>query len=158
MPKIITKTTIDAPLQRCFDLARSVDLHQVSTAQTNEYIVKGRRKGLLENGENVTWRAKHFGVWQNLTSRITAFESPIYFCDEMVKGAFRSFKHEHIFETINGKTVMTDVFDFESPFGIIGQVFNKLVLIEYMRAFLEERNLVIKDFAETDKWRKVINQ
>ena len=118
MPRIETKTIINAPIEVCFDLSRSVDLHKISTSKTKEYVVAGRKKGLIENGESITWRAKHFGVWQNLTSMITAFEYPFYFCDEMVKGAFHSFKHEHISETREGKTIMKDVFDFKSPFGV----------------------------------------
>src|ERR1700759_359494 len=90
-------TMIDAPIQVCFDLSRSIDLHIESTKQTGEKAIAGRTSGLIEMGESVTWRAKHFGVWQNLTSKITEFKSPDYFTDEMVSGAFKSFRHEHLF-------------------------------------------------------------
>ncbi len=157
MPKIETETIINAPIEICFDLSRSVDLHKISTSKTKEYVFAGRKKGLLEAGESVTWRAKHFGVWQNLTSKITNFEYPFYFSDEMVKGAFHSFKHEHRFETKEGKTIMKDIFDFKSPFGVIGAVVDKIILTNYMKAFIEERNQVIKDFAETGKWKDVLD-
>ena len=157
MPRIETEIIIDAPIERCFDLARSVDLHIISTSQTKEYIIDGRKNGLIQKGETVTWRAKHFGIWQNLTSIISALDTPTYFCDEMVKGAFHSFKHEHFFEEQgDGKTIMRDVFDFQSPLGLIGKVFNYLILTDYMTSFLQERNEVIKHFAETDKWKEVL--
>jgi hypothetical protein len=55
------------------------------------------------------------------------------------------------------KVIMTDRFEFSSPFGIIGKLFDKLILKNYMKSFLLERNQVIKEFAETDKWKKVLN-
>ena len=82
----------------CFDLSRSIDLHQISTSKSKEYVIGGRKAGLIELGEVVTWRAKHFGIWQNLTAKITEFDRPKRFSDEMVKGAFKKFKHDHIFE------------------------------------------------------------
>ena len=99
-------THINAPLERCFDLARSIDLHIISTKQTGEQAIAGRTSGLIELGETVTWRAKHFGVWQTLTSKITHFDHPNSFTDEMVEGAFKSFRHEHLFYAVNHQTVI----------------------------------------------------
>ncbi len=148
MAKIELSTTINAPVERCFDLARSIDLHIESTKHTGEQAIAGRTSGLIELGETVTWRAKHFGIWQNLTSKITAFDYPNSFTDEMVEGAFKSFKHEHIFHEVNGETVMKDVFTFESPLGVMGRLFNRIILTSYMTRLLEERNKVIKKTAK----------
>jgi ligand-binding SRPBCC domain-containing protein len=70
----------------------------------------------------VTWRAKHFGIWQTLTSKITEFDFPNSFTDVMIKGAFKSFRHEHLFYAINDQTVMKDIFIFESPFWVAWRV------------------------------------
>lgn len=91
MPVIRLTTIINAPVAVVFDLSRSIDLHKISTAHTNEQAVAGKTSGLIGMDESVTWRAKHFGVTQLLTSKITAFESPHYFTDEMVSGAFKQF-------------------------------------------------------------------
>lgn len=48
------KTFIDAPVERCFDLARSIDLHKISLEHTNEKAVAGKTAGLIEPGESVT--------------------------------------------------------------------------------------------------------
>lgn len=142
-------THINAPIERCFDLARSIDLHMESTRQTGERVIAGRASGLIELGETVTWRARHFGVWQNLTSKITEFDSPNSFTDEMVSGAFKSFRHEHLFYTVDNQTVMKDIFMFESPCGWLGKLANFLFLGRYMEKLLAERNRVIKEAAET---------
>jgi hypothetical protein len=53
---------------------------------------------------------------------------------------------------------MKNVFEFESPAGILGKLFNRLVLINYMRNLLVERNKTIKEFAETGKWKMLLNE
>ncbi len=148
MPKIELLTKINAPIETVFDLARSIDLHMESTRWTGEKAIAGKTSGLIGLGESVTWLARHFRIWQTLTSKITEYERPNYFVDEMVQGSFKSIRHEHHFSSVNGRTSMKDVFVFESPFGILGRLFNWLVLTTYMTKLLEERNRVIKEAAE----------
>lgn len=157
MPVIELSTFIAAPIERVFDLARSIDLHTASTAATGERAVAGVTSGLIGSGEQVTWRARHFGVWQSLTSRIEIFERPSHFRDSMVRGAFRRFDHDHFFEPCAEGTRMRDVFDYASPLGILGRLADGLFLERYMRALLSERNRVIKEVAESqDAWRQYV--
>ncbi|WP_160140199.1 SRPBCC family protein [Chryseobacterium sp. c4a] len=149
MSRIYLETLINADIQIVFDLARNIDLHQQSTSQTHEKAIAGRTSGLIEENETVTWRAKHLGVYQNLTTKIISMKKPGQFTDEMQKGAFKSLHHQHIFKTIEGKTLMIDIFDFESPLGIIGKIFNTLYLKNYLTKFLLERNKLIKTTAES---------
>lgn len=158
MAVIILVTEIKAPIERVFDLSRSIDLHTASVGHTGERAVAGVTSGLISLGEEVTWRARHFGVWQNLTSRITAFEPPIHFRDTLVRGAFRRFDHDHFFSQREGVTLMRDVMDFESPLGIFGRLADWLLLSSYMRRLLATRNTFIKATAETDEWRRYVRQ
>ena len=98
MPKFQLVTEIKSTLDVCFDLSRSIDLHKISTAQTNEEAIDGTTSGLIGLGEFVTWQARHFGIKQKLTSKITAFDRPHYFQDAQVKGIFKSFRHDHRFD------------------------------------------------------------
>lgn len=156
MPKIKLQTLVKAPKQIIFDLSRSIDLHKISTANTKEEAIKGTVAGLIDLGETVTWRAKHLGIFQTLTSKITAFDSPDYFVDEMVKGIFKRFKHEHIFQDTDEGVLMIDIFDYTSPLGFLGRLADKLFLENYMRGFLMKRNIIIKEFAESDRWEEVL--
>ena len=158
MPRIELKTEIKADKNMVFDLARSIDLHKISTTQTNEIAIAGKTSGLIGLNESVTWKAKHFGIYQYLTSKITEFDRPNYFVDEMVSGAFSEFKHEHHFTELNGRTLMTDYFEYKSPLGILGKLVDKIVLKKYMTDLLTQRNRIIKEFAESDKWRHVLNK
>lgn len=158
MPKIEIRTEINAKKEIVFDLSRSIDLHKISTKHTNEEAIAGVTSGLIGLNESVSWRAKHFGIYQILTSKITEFDYPVFFSDEMVKGAFKKFRHEHHFEnTING-TLMIDYFDYQSPLGFLGKLANSLFLKKYMTNLLEKRNSTIKEFAESDKWKQIIQE
>ncbi|NAS29566.1 cell division protein [Flavobacteriaceae bacterium R38] len=157
MPKIELQTKIKADKRIVFDLSRSIDLHKISTKHTNEEAIAGRTSGLIELNESVTWKAKHFGVTQKLTSKIIEFEKPNHFTDEMVEGVFKKFRHEHHFSSFENGTLMIDIFDYESPFRILGQIADKLFLKKYMINLLNKRNLVIKDFTESEKWKEIID-
>lgn len=156
MPVIELTTAVGAPVERVFDLSRSIDLHMDSTAATGERAVAGVTSGLIGFGQEVTWRARHFGVWQRLTVRITAFEPPFHFADTMLRGAFRRMEHHHYFEPAAGGTRMRDVFDYASPLGFLGRAADVLFLERYMRSFLEERNRVIRAAAESDGWERYL--
>lgn len=132
MPSIQLITTIKAHRDVVFDLARSIDLHKISTQNSKEEAIAGKTSGLIELNESVTWKAKHFGVYQRLTSKITEFKSPELFTDEMVSGAFKSFKHQHVFEINGEETIMKDNFDYTSPFGFLGRLADILFLKKYM--------------------------
>lgn len=150
MTTIKLTTEINAPREKCFDISLDVNIHKKSTSRTKEFVLEGRESGLFTEGEIVTWRAKHFGIWQNLTVRIYDIKRPDSFKDKMVKGAFKSLKHLHIFEFRNGITIMTDVFKFETPYGIFGKLFDVMILKRYMMNFLKHRNSVIKSIAESE--------
>ena len=149
MPHIEVKTIIRADIKTCFDLARNIDIHQESLKYSEEKAIAGKISGLIELGEWVSWEAKHFGFVQHLTSRITEFESPNYFVDEMVYGVFKSFKHKHVFQTVGDDTLMVDEFDFQTPYGFIGKIVDWLFLKRYMTKLLRTRGNYIKERAES---------
>lgn len=157
MQIIILETAVYSSPEICFDLSRSIDLHKQSTAKTKEEAIAGVTKGLIQLNETVTWRATHLGIRQNLTSKITAYQRPYHFRDEQIKGAFRYFKHDHYFEQNDNFVVMRDIFEFESPLGTVGKIVDALFLKKYLSKFLIERNSLIKEFAETEKWKEILN-
>jgi len=149
MPTIRIATSIDAPAERCFDLARDVGAHVRSTAGTGERAVGGVTIGLLELGDEVTWEARHLGIRQRLTARISRFERPVLFEDVMVRGAFASLRHVHEFLPRDGGTTMIDTFTFTSPLGPVGAIVDRLFLAGYMRRLLVSRANELKRMAES---------
>lgn len=157
MPQFILKTHIHAPIEVCFDLARSIDLHMDTMKHTGEKAIAGVTSGLIGLNETVTWQAKHFGVNMKLTSKITECEFPILFSDEMVKGPFKMMRHKHLFKQKEGYTLMVDEFEFKSPFGILGNLVNAVILTNYMENLIKQRNRVIKLSAESATVQAQVN-
>lgn len=154
---IRTATAIHAPPERVFDLARSIDLHARSLDWTGEEPVAGRMSGLIGLGETVTWRARHLGVRQRLTSRISGCDRPRWFQDVMVRGAFAWMEHDHWFDAApDGGTVLRDELRFAAPLGVLGRIAETLVLRRYMTRFLERRNAVVRRVAESEEWREFL--
>ena len=153
MPVICLTTKIRAPIDSCFDLARSVEIHLRSTAKTREKVVGGVTHGLIGLNDEVTWEAIHFCIRQRLTSRITVWNPPNHFRDSMVHGAFQSFDHDHFFEHHQGITTMNDRFDYKSPLGLLGRLADVLFLERYMERLLRERADVIRLAAESREIR-----
>ena len=151
-------TFIAAPPERVFDLSRSIDLHRRSMARSREETVAGRTAGLIGMGETVTWRARHFGVRQRLTVRISGYERPRWFRDELVRGAFATMVHDHHFAPVDGGTEMRDVFRFSAPAGPLGRVIERWILERYMMRLLADRNAAIKAAAEGEEWRKLLER
>lgn len=133
-----TRTSMDR--DKLYELARSIDAHRESMARSREEAVAGITSGLISLGEQVTWKAWHFGVPIRMTSRVTKMDPPSCFADEQVTGPFRYFKHTHEFRTDGAWTVMTDRIEFAAPFGLIGRAVEAAFLARYMRRLIEIRN------------------
>jgi|SRR5579863_949704 len=149
-------TVIHAPIERCFDLARSVEVHLAGNIHSGETAIAtgGITSGLLGVGQRVDWRAKHFGVWHNLTSEITGMDRPAWFQDRMVGGIFSFMRHDHFFRNVSaGETEMRDVFRFAAPLPVLGRMAEIASLRRYMKALLRERNAVDKETAESSAWK-----
>ena len=148
MTTIYLITEIKAPIETVFNNSRNITVHIETASKTNEKAIAGITSGLIELNETVTWQGKHFGLKLQHQSKITQMQFPNNFTDEMVKGCFKSFKHEHTFTSKNGITIMEDKLMYTTPFGIFGKLFDKIVLKKYLTNFLLERNKSLKKLSE----------
>lgn len=156
MPQIELQTSIRAPRERVFALARNIDAHQASAAGTNERAIAGVTTGLVGLGQRVTWEARHFGLRQRLTVEIVGYDRPARFRDTMRSGAFAAMTHEHLFEEAGGGTIMRDKFEFRAPLGPLGWMAERLFITRYMTRFLRRRATALRLMAESDTWQKFL--
>jgi ligand-binding SRPBCC domain-containing protein len=157
MVQIDLTLQIAAPIDRCFDLSRSIEVHLLGTTKSGEQAVGGVTTGLIGLGEHVRWRATHLGIRQHLASRITAYDRPHYFQDTMIEGAFRSMQHDHYFKALAPNlTEMRDHFVFAAPIPFLGVIAEQLVLKRYMTNLLRERNQIVKQVAESPEWQNFL--
>ncbi len=153
MQTILLETRIAAPALRVFFLSLSVDLHLASAKQTEEHAVAGITRGLMKLDDEVTWQGRHFGVLLKQTSRITKYEPPYCFEDTMTKGGLKAFRHLHYFNEVATGTLMRDELFFRAPLGVLGILAEHLLLNRYLTKFLQTRNAMIQQVAESDHWK-----
>ena len=156
MPVIHLTTFIAAPVERVFDLSRSIEVHKHSMSKHKEEPIGERINGLLGMGEEITWKARHLLKTRILKTKITSFNRPDSFTDEQITGDFKKMKHDHFFRAIENGAIMIDLFEFEIPYSFFGRLFNHLYLTAYLRSMLEERNKLIKEVAEGNKWKQYL--
>lgn len=154
--EIMLETQINAPLERCFLLSLSVDLHRKSVEWSNEEAIDGITTGIMKKNDFVTWRAKHFGIYMEMTTKIAQYELPTFFVSEMSKGPFKKLYHQHFFKPDLLGTLMIDHFSFRSPLGIAGKLVDKLFMQSYMKQLLIKRNETIKTIAESEEWKSYL--
>lgn len=135
----VCRTESPLPMEQLFDRARSIDLHLDSQQASGERAVGGVTSGLIGEGQDVTWRARHFGVPLIMTSRITHLDYPRSFTDEQVKGPFKAFRHVHDFAATATGSVMTDRVEFTVPLGVLGTAVERLVLARYLERLIIRR-------------------
>ena len=158
METIRLTTWMDAPVERCFKLSASIDLHVASAASTREKVVGGVATGLIGHGQTVTWQGHHFGLRLRHTCRIDAWRPYSYFRDVMVRGAFARFEHEHFFATMNDGTRMRDEVRFSPRWGVLGRVVSKMLVRRHLTRLLIRRNAMIKRVAESEEWRRYLDE
>lgn len=150
-------TIIEAPVERVFDLSRSVRLHKVSMTDHKEEIIAGLTTGLMEKGDTVTWKACHLLKTRVLKTAITDMQKYTCFTDEQVEGDFEMMKHEHHFKPCENGTIMIDIFTYASPYGLVGGLISKAYLSGYLKKLLEKRNAILKKYAESNQWKQILN-
>lgn len=150
MPALIEiVSVIDAAPSAVFDLELDVDVHAASLSASRETATTNTGRRQLVLGDEVTFGARHFGLRWRMTSRITVYERPYRFVDVQAQGPFRALRHEHQFQDLNGGgTQMTDRMTVAAPFGLLGAVVTRTLIVPYLRRLLQQRAAHIKNLAE----------
>jgi ligand-binding SRPBCC domain-containing protein len=150
-------TWIEAPVERCFLLSLSVDLHVASARTTQEKPAAGPPQVIIGEGETLTFRGRHFGVRWRHTSLIETLRPYSYYRDVMIAGPFRHFEHDHHFAAMDDGTRMRDEVKYSARWGVLGRLACRTILRQRLKTFLMERNAMIKRLAESEDWHKYLD-
>ncbi|MDX2047209.1 MAG: SRPBCC family protein [Chitinophagaceae bacterium] len=157
MNSIHLTTFIQAPVDRVFDLSRNITVYKVTLQHTRHNFSSGSASSLIGLGDTLTFRAKHLGKTRIMTAKVINLKKPDSFVEEQVNGDLRRFRHEHHFMQAENGTIMIDMLDFEGPTDWFGKLLGKFYLKKYLQKFIQKRNEVIKQYAESEKWRAVLS-
>lgn len=148
MAEFVLERVISASPEDVFAVALDPDLHLRSMARYGETMVEAPAGGAFGEGSTVTWRARHFGIPFRLRSVVFGIDPPRGFRDRQVSGPFGDFLHVHEFAEHPQGTLMRDTITFHSPFGALGRLVDRVILREYMRRLIDERNDHVASEAE----------
>lgn len=157
MPLIHATSVIHAPMDRVFDLARSVGLHKAVMRKYRDGKVEGGTNGFMEVGDVVRWSRHYLGRDRTVEVKIRSMDSPKAFGSILVRGSFASLRHEHFFKPIQNGTLLIDLLEYTPAFGVIGRWMDRRFFQPMLRKHLEKKNQVIKQYAESDQWKVVIS-
>ena len=148
---------VQAPAERCFDLARSVELHVDSATDIAARLVGGRMRGLSANGDCTIWSARFLGVRFAMTTCIENFAPPFGFGDRLTRGLLRKFAHVYRFiPQPDGGCAMSDELTLEAPGGFFGRLLERCYLARRMSVLVRRRLEHVRRVAEGDDWRRYL--
>jgi ligand-binding SRPBCC domain-containing protein len=158
MVTIKLNTWVNAPEERCFKLATSIEFHIASARPMKEKAIAGVTSGLLREGDTVKWRARHFLLRLTHTSLVEVSKPFSHFREVMIAGIFARYEHEHYFAAMDDGTRVRDELKFAAPFGPLGRMVEALMLRRYMISLLKRRNAALKHAAESEEWRTYLEE
>jgi ligand-binding SRPBCC domain-containing protein len=144
---------IDAPIDRVFLLSTNIELVQQTLGMRP---VAGRVTGLVLAGDTVSWRGWKFGLPTRHTSVISRYEAPAFFQDTQLRGRFARFQHDHHMHWVDGQTLAYDKVRFSLPFGMLGKLVAKRVMVPHIARLLAARFALLKRVAEGEEWRRYL--
>ncbi len=92
----------------------------------------------LREGTQIRYRLRLHGIPLRWQSEITAGDPPFRFVDTQIRGPYRAWTHEHVFEYRDGATVMRD----RVQYGVIGgSVIQKFLVAPDLSKIFEFRRV-----------------
>ena len=145
---------VNAPMERCFKLAVSIDLMMAS----GDYeAVAGVTSGLIGPGDTVTWQYRRLVRKGHHQSMIEVWHPYTYFRDIMIDGPFKSYEHDHHFALMNDATRIRDEIRFSAAVGFAGTAPGEARLQRNLTKLLHQRNALLKQAAESDRWHDFLD-
>ncbi|HMQ70302.1 MAG TPA: SRPBCC family protein [Ignavibacteria bacterium] len=149
MNEIKKSILINCPVSKAF-LFHS-DTNNLKKITPDSIKVKILRMDLpLKEGSEIGLEIKQFGFLKNKWQiRLTAFIQNSLITDTQISGPFKSWVHDHIFDEAEGKTKMTDRIRYELPFGVLGNIADKILVNKMIEKQFEFRHKITKKLLES---------
>lgn len=95
-------------------------------------------------GQIIQYKINILPFWTTRwVTEITHVHEPYYFVDEQRFGPYAMWHHQHHFKEVDGGVEMTDEINYAIPFGIIGELANRLFVARQVSAIFDHRFTVL---------------
>jgi ligand-binding SRPBCC domain-containing protein len=95
----------------------------------------------MEKGTFIDYKIKLNGISFKWKTQITAWENNRRFIDTQIKGPYKIWIHEHLFEEENGQVKMTDTVQYLSPGWFLEPIINKLYISKKVEEIFAYRTI-----------------
>jgi ligand-binding SRPBCC domain-containing protein len=93
----------------------------------------------VQEGFQISYRIRPLILPMSWTTTITEWDPPARFADIQTSGPYKSWRHEHTFEEVDGGTMMRDRVQYELPFGILGAIAHRLIVARQLNRIFDYR-------------------
>ena len=91
-------------------------------------------------GMLITYKVKPLlGIPMLWVTEITHVRDQVFFVDEQRLGPYRIWHHQHHFKAVKGGVEMTDIVDYRLPFGLLGVLFQKIMVGKMLKSIFDYR-------------------
>ncbi len=84
------------------------------------------------------------GIWLEIVAEHVGYEKDRLFVDEMRKGPFAAWRHEHRFEPHPEGSTLVDAITYTPPMGVLGRIAAPLAIEPRLRKMFEYRHEVTR--------------
>ena len=85
------------------------------------------------------------GIKTTWVTEITHVKHQEYFVDEQRVGPYKLWHHQHILKEMEDGTLMTDIISYQPPFGILGNIANKIIIKQKLNEIFDYRREVLTE-------------
>jgi len=111
---------IDHPPEELFPFFADPENLESITPRILRFRLKDTPESPLREGTTIDYRLRLHGLPIRWRSRIEVWDPPRTFVDTQVRGPYKTWRHTHEFESLDGGTVVRDIVRYELPFGALG--------------------------------------
>ena len=133
---------IERPVAEVFDFfSRAENLEKVTPPQL-QFQILTPLPIVMKAGTIIDYKLKVHHIPLSWQTEISEWDPPYRFTDIQVRGPYRKWIHQHIFENSGSGTRMKDLLEYAIPGGILSSIINHLLVrkdIESIFQFREKR-------------------
>jgi ligand-binding SRPBCC domain-containing protein len=141
---------IAAPLPAIFEFfSAPANLGRITPPQMRFRIAHGPDRALRQ-GDRIQYVFRIFGIPMRWTTLITLWNDCEAFADMQERGPYRYWLHTHTFRQLGAEVEMTDLVEYELPFGLLGRLFGSRLVAPQLEAIFTYRAGVIAEVFRRD--------